>query len=244
MARCADFRGAFAAWPGTHALHFGRPPAHNRADVPGRVRTAFACPRPAERSGGVLLSTLQRLLELLLRPAAAWERIAAAPEGVDALLRRVILPYALLAPIATGIGMSVFDARWDPLHGYLVAPDRIFATAATTYFTIVASILVLAAIFVRVAPAFGASASYRAALNVAAFGALPVLVAGATMLLPVMAIVGLLALCHTLFLYWLGARHVLGVAAGDLSEFVGISLLLLSAISVIAGAAASSIGLL
>ena len=190
------------------------------------------------------MSTLQRLLELLLRPAAAWERIAAAPEGVDALLRRVILPYALLAPIATGIGMSVFDARWDPLHGYLVAPDRIFATAATTYFTIVASILVLAAIFVRVAPAFGKSASYQAALNVAAFGALPVLVAGATMLLPVMAIVGLLALCHTLFLYWLGARHVLGVAAGDLSEFVGISLLLLSAISVIAGAAASSIGLI
>ena len=190
------------------------------------------------------MSTLQRLLELLLRPAAAWERIAAAPASVDALLRQVILPYALLAPVASGIGMTVFDARWDPLHGYLVAPERIFVTAATTYFTIVASILVLAAIFARLAPVFGASASYRAALNVAAFGALPVLLAGATLLLPVMAIVGIVALCHTLFLYWLGARSVLGVAAGDRSEFVGISLLLLSAISVIAGAAAGSIGII
>lgn len=190
------------------------------------------------------MSTLQRLLELLLRPADAWERVAEEPASVDALLRRVILPYALLAPVATAIGMTMFDARWDPLHGYHVAPDRIFATAATTYLSIVASILVLAAIFVRLAPAFGTSASYRAALNVAAFGALPVLLAGATLLLPVMAIVGLLALCHTLFLYWVGARSVLGIAAGDRSEFVGISLLLLAAVSVIAGAAASSIGLI
>lgn len=190
------------------------------------------------------MSTVQRLLELLLRPADAWERVAEEPASVDDLLRRVILPYALLAPIATGIGMTMFDARWDPLHGYQVAPDRIFATAATTYFSIVASILALAAIFVRLAPAFGTSASYRAALNVAAFGSLPMLLAGATLLLPVMAIVGLLALCHTMFLYWVGARAVLGVAAGDRSEFVGISLLLLSAFSVVAGAAASSIGLI
>ena len=190
------------------------------------------------------MSTLQRFAELLLRPAAGWERIAAAPASVDDLLRRVILPYALLAPAATGIGMTVFDARWDPLHGYLVAPENIFAAAATTYFAIVASILALAAIFVRLAPMFGSTRDYRSALNVAAYGALPVLLAGGLLLLPAMAIVGIVALCHTMFLYWVGARCVLHVAAGDLSEFIGISSLLLAALSVLAGAAASGVGLI
>ena len=76
---------------------------------------------------------------------------------------------------------------------------------------------------------FGSTRDYRSALNVAAYGALPVLLAGGLLLLPAMAIVGVVALCHTMFLYWVGARCVLHVAAGDLSEFIGISSLLLAA---------------
>ena len=90
---------------------------------------------------------------------------------------------------------------------------------------------------------YGSSRNYRDALKVSTFGAVPVLLAGATLVLPVMAIVGLVGLCHSLFVFWLGARQVLHVDQAHQTEFVGISLLLLSLVSTLAGAAASGVGL-
>ena len=77
----------------------------------------------------------------------------------------------------------------------------------------------------------------------ATYGAIPVLLAGATLLVPIMAIVTIVGLCHTLFLFWIGVRQVLKVPPGDEAEFVGISLVLLTFLSVLVGAAASAIGL-
>jgi hypothetical protein len=190
------------------------------------------------------METLRRIVYLTFRPTAEWDLIAAEQTSVDALLRRYILPLALLAPVATVIGMKTFDRDWDPLHGYLVPAEQIFAAGTATFFGTVGTIFALAAIFALLAPMFGAPRDYLAALKVATYGAMPVMLAGATLLLPVMAIVGLVAVCHTLYLYWIGVRRVLHVSEGSQTEFVGISLLLLTAASTMVGAAASSIGLL
>ncbi len=189
------------------------------------------------------METLRRIVFLTFRPKSEWDLIAREQTSVDALLRRYILPLALLAPIATVIGMKTFDREWSPLHGYQVPSEAIFAAGAATYFATIGSIFALAAIFVIIAPMFGGSRDYVAALKVATYGAIPVMLAGATLLLPVMAIIGLVGLCHTVFLYWLGARCVLNVPSGAQAEFVGISMVLLTFASVIAGAAATAIGL-
>jgi len=190
------------------------------------------------------VETLRRIVYLLFRPRAEWELIAQEKTSVDALLRGYILPLALLAPIATMIGMSLFDRDWDPVHGFLVPSGEIFAASAATFFAIVGSIFALAAIFALIAPMFGSARNFLAALKVATYGAIPVLLAGATLVLPAMAIVGMVGLCHTLFLYWLGVHQVLKVPAGGGAEFVGISIVLLAFVSVLAGAAGSAIGLL
>ena len=190
------------------------------------------------------METLRRIVYLVFRPKAEWDLIAEETTSVDALLRGYILPLALLAPIATMIGMKIFDREWDPLQGFLVPPDEIFAAGATTFFAIVASIFALAAIFALIAPMFGSARDYLAALKVATYGAIPVLLAGATLVIPAMAIVGMVGTCHTLFLYWLGVHRVLKVPAGGGAEFVGISIVLLAFVSVLAGAAGSAIGLL
>ena len=190
------------------------------------------------------MEALRRIVCLMFHPRAEWELIAAEETSVDALLRGYILPLALLAPIATVIGMKFFGREWDPMHGYLVPPGDIFAAGATTFFGIVGSIFALAAIFALIAPMFGSPRDFVAALKVATYGAIPVLLAGATLVLPAMAIVGMAGLCHTLYLYWLGVHRVLKVPAGGGAEFVGISIVLLALVSVLAGAAGSAIGLL
>jgi hypothetical protein len=59
-----------------------------------------------------------------------------------------------------------------------------------------------------------------------------------------MAIVGIVGMCHTLYLFWLGARRILDVPKGSEAEFVGISIVLLTLVSALAGAAAGAIGIL
>jgi hypothetical protein len=190
------------------------------------------------------MPSLRRIYNLFLRPRTEWELIAAETSTVDALLRRYILPLAALAPIATTIGMRTFDRAWDPVHGFLVPAENIFAAGATTYFATVGSIFALAGIFMLLAPMFGCARDFVRALKVATYGSVPVLLAGATLVLPVMAIVGVVGMCHSLYLIWMGADRVLHVKDGERAEFVGISIVLLALASAVAGAMASGIGLL
>lgn len=188
------------------------------------------------------MSALHRIAQLILSPRAAWEAIASERTSVDALVLRYIVPLSLLAPISTTIGMRTFDRDWDSRHGYLVPPELIFTAGATTLFATIGSIFALAAIFRALAPMYGSSRDFVAALKVATYGAVPVLLAGATLFLPIMVLVSLVALCHTLYLFWLGANRVLNVGRDHQTEFIGIALVLLGAVSVLVGGAASSLG--
>ena len=189
------------------------------------------------------MPALHRIVGIVLRPRAEWELIAREESTVDDLLRRYILPLSLLAPAATMIGMKFFDAAWDEDLGYMVPRRRSSRPRATTLFATIASVFLLAAIFVLIAPMYGSSRDYRKALKVATYGAVPVMLAGATLVLPVMAIFGLAGLSHSLFVYWLGVKQVLNVRGSHSTEFVGISMLMLIATSTLAGAAASAAGM-
>jgi len=187
---------------------------------------------------------LRRIYLLFFYPRAEWDEIAREPISVNALIRSYILPLSLLAPFATVFGMKTFDARWDAVTGFLVPEAEIYAAGAATLFGSIASIFLLAGIFRLIAPMYGSSRNFAAALKVATFGAIPVLLAGATLIMPVMVMVSVVAMCHTLYLYWLGVHHVLQVKAGSQAEFIGISITLLGAASTLAGALASRLGLL
>jgi hypothetical protein len=188
------------------------------------------------------VETLDRIVRIVIRPHREWDVVAHESTSVDALLRRYILPLSLLAPIATSVGMRVFDSAWDNDRGFRVATQDMFAAAATTLFASITSVFVLAGIFVLLAPIYGSTRDYRVALQVATYGAIPVLLAGATLVLPVMALVALIGFMHTLYLYWLGARQVLHVKRNEQAEFIGVSMLILSVVSTVTGAIASHIG--
>ena len=190
------------------------------------------------------METLRRIVYLIFRPTAEWDRIAEETTSVDLLLRRIILPLSLLAPAATVIGMKTFDAAWDPLHGYTVPAEQIFAAGATTLFVSIASVFVLAAIFVVIAPMYGSRTHYPTALAAAAYGAVPLQLAGLALVIPAMIIVTMAALCHTLYLYYVAAAELLAVPDDARTEFVGISMVILVVLSIMLGAAASASGVI
>ena len=63
------------------------------------------------------------------------------------------------------------------------------------------------------------------------------------LVLPVMVVVSMVALCYTLFLYHVGVTQVLRIRE-DQFEFIGVSLLLLTFVSVMAGMIAAGVGLI
>ena len=157
-----------------------------------------------------------------------------------------ITPLEAMACATPVIGARVGGVKYSVLDGetgYLVPPDQIFAAGATTLFGTIVSIFVLAGIFKLIAPMYDSSPSYVDALKVATFGAIPVLLAGATLFIPAMVIVSGVGLCHSLFLYWVGVGRVLAVSTGSKSEFIGISMTLLGGLSTLIGAMASSVGM-
>lgn len=189
------------------------------------------------------MQALARIGRLLVCPSSEWDLIAAEQTAPAIVLRVYVLPLALLAPIATVLGMKFFGRDWSPVHGYLVPADRILATGATTYVAIVISIPMLALVFSMLAPMLGGKSDYKSALALAAYGAIPLMLAGATLLLPAMATVCLVALCHSLYLFWLGSGRLLNVSPGKGAEFVCISMVLFGLLSALAGAAASALGM-
>ncbi len=188
------------------------------------------------------MSALRRIVRIVLRPKDEWDVIAHEHTSVDELIRRYILPLSLLTPVATVIGMKFFDASWDRDMGYGVPAQDIFAAGGTTLFTTIASVFALAGIFVLIAPLYGSTRHFPTALKVATYGAVPGMRAGATLRLPMMAIIGLAGLAHSLVLYWQGAGRVLNVERAHLAEFVGISMTMLVLASTLAGACASALG--
>lgn len=189
------------------------------------------------------MEVLRRIVYLVFRPSAEWTRIAGEEDDVETLLSRYIIPLSLPTALATYIGMKVFDRDWDVDHGYLVPNELIFSTAAVTFFALVGSILLLGGIFARIAPLYRAHPTYVDGLKVATYGATPLLVTGAGLVLPDMVVVAMVGLCHSLFLIYVGAGKVLHVRH-EREEFICISFVLLALGSMIFGAAAATVGML
>jgi|GEM_PF-2648235 len=76
---------------------------------------------------------LSRIRGLLFSPGTEFDRIAAEPTSVVGLVRRFLVPLALLTPIATIVGMNSFDVAWNVDHGYRIPKERILNTGVANF---------------------------------------------------------------------------------------------------------------
>ncbi|MBC8007223.1 MAG: YIP1 family protein [Prolixibacteraceae bacterium] len=187
----------------------------------------------------------RRIAGMIFHPEAEWASIAREPPAVGVLLLRYVIPLCLIPSIATTIGMTYFSIGWNPLHGYALQGDRALATGIANFAFLVLSILILAAIFHVLAKGErGARSTYASALQVATYGAVPVLLSGVFLVIPVMVMLTLVACLHSLYLYNGGLRTVLGVGTSESTIMLGISIVGLCISSMAIGGIASALGLI
>lgn len=189
------------------------------------------------------MGILKRIKGMMLHPRAEWDAVARDTPGAAELLRGFLLPLSLLAPMATIVGMRVFDSGWHPDFGYSMLRDRAPVIAVATYAFEIASVYLLAAVFYLLARTEGRSPSFLAAFQVAVLGSIPVLLSGATLVIPANAIFAMVSMFYSFYLYYLGAERLIGIRPSDATMFVGVAMICMLVLSGFMGGIASMLGI-
>lgn len=190
------------------------------------------------------MDTLKRIKGMMFHPKAEWDAVARDMPGAAVLLRRFLLPLGLLAPMATIVGMLVFDTGWNPDYGYSMQRDRAPAIAVGTYAFVIASVYLLAAVFYLLARTEGRTPSFLATLQVAVLGSIPLLLSGATLVIPFNVIFSMVAMLYSFYLYYLGAARLIGMRPADATMFVGVAMICMLLLSGFMGGIVSMFGVL
>ena len=152
--------------------------------------------------GGTSAGFVDRVKNILLTPAAEWDRIDAEPADVNKIYMGYVLPLAALAAICAFIGlsiigMSVFGTsyRVPIVTGAVLAVMRVIMGLVGVY--------LLAFITNALAPNFGSQQNMGKAHQLAAYGSTAGFLAGVFAILPALAILGLVGL-YSLYLLYVG----------------------------------------
>ncbi|MEO8384561.1 MAG: YIP1 family protein [Betaproteobacteria bacterium] len=189
------------------------------------------------------MGALNRIKGIMLNPAAEWDAVAGEMPGTAVLLRNFLLPLALLAPMATIIGMLVFDTRWNAEYGYALLRDRAPVIAVATYAFEIASVYLLALVFHLLARSEGHAPGFLSSFQVATLGSIPLLLSGAMLVIPFNVIFSMMAMLYSFYLYYLGVVRLLGIRPPDATMLVGVAMFCMILLSGFMGALASMLGI-
>jgi len=167
---------------------------------------------------------------MLVHPRQAWDEIAVRNDRASATLRSSGLPLAVLP--AAGWALRFQD----------IAPSARVESFAMTLAAAVATFASLAVAIHLVAPAYGVTRRWSQAVAVSVHGSTPVLACGLLFAWPLLTAVGVIAMLHCFYLYYLGLQRVMGCRPSDAAEFTAISFLVSMAIAGSIGAMGSGFG--
>ncbi len=190
------------------------------------------------------MAILNRITGMLLRPQAEWDAVAREAPGTVVLMRNYLLPLCLLAPAATMVGMLAFDTNWNAQYGYSALRDRAPVIALATYGFQIVSVYLLATVLYLLARTEKRSPSFLVALQVAVFGSIPVLLSGATLVIPFNVIFTMLAMLYSFYLYYLGAEKLIGIRPADSAMFIGVAMICMMLLSSVLGGIVSALGII
>jgi hypothetical protein len=200
--------------------------------------------KEAGKESALTKRAVDTIKNVIISPETEWDLIARDRISLVVLTRRFILPLALIAPIATIIGMHVFDMTWSPSAGYAVPRDRIWDIGIANFVMEVGTVFLIAAVFYALARSEGVRCSFISALKVAIFGAAPLMISGVLLVMPISVIACMAVLVYTLTLYYLGVQRVMGIHKDNAAIFVAMSMAIMCLVSSFLGGIAAHFGLL
>lgn len=152
----------------------------------------------------IVMSLVIRARNILVNPKLEWSVIAAEPESVKKFYTTYVGPLALIARIATFIGLSIIGFSVPFVGTYRIAPMSGLLQAAFAFAAALAGVFLLSLIINELAPTFHGSKDRVRALKVAGYAATPGFLAGVLLIFPVLGVLQLIAALYSLYLLYVG----------------------------------------
>ena len=164
-------------------------------------------PSPGPAGMGPQKSLVDRAKDILVAPAAEWQRIDAEPATIGGLFTSYVMILAAIPAVAMAIGLFLFMPRGVTVYGlyYGLSTGGIIAGAVLQYVMNLVGVYVVGLIIDALAPTFGSAKNQLQAMKVAAYYPTAAWVAGALMIVPQLGVVALLVGgIYSLYLLYLG----------------------------------------
>jgi hypothetical protein len=175
------------------------------------------------------MDLMPRIIRIVLSPRDEWARIA-SDQVMWALVHAALL---CLIPAGASFVMARNSELALPQYAVLAT----YMAAALGIFAVACAFWLLARLAAR-------DATLARCVQVASYGATPVLLASLFLMSPVLVIVCVLALPHVFYLYYLGAQELLRVPRDEAAQFVALALMAAFVASSLGGGAMGAFGLL
>ncbi|MCM2328135.1 MAG: YIP1 family protein [Lysobacter sp.] len=180
------------------------------------------------------MNLVDRAKNLILTPAAEWDRISAETHTVQGLYTGWIMILAAIPAIAAFIGYSIIGIGVFGTS-YRVPLVSGLSSAIATYLLTLGGVYVFALVIDALSPTFGGEKNFMQAFKVAAFAPVASWLAGVFSILPALSILGLLGL-YSLYLLYVGLPRLMKTPAEKALPYTVVAILVGIVISLIAGA--------
>ncbi|MGA0601168.1 Yip1 family protein [Caulobacter sp. KR2-114] len=177
--------------------------------------------------GSSTTNIIQRVQNILIKPAAEWDVIEREPATVPGLFTGYAVILAAIPPVALVIQHLLF------IHWGLLA---IIVIAALTYVASLVGVFILGLIFDALAPSFGGEKNQVQAMKAAVYPYTAGWVAGVLNIVPVLGVLAIIAAIYGLYILWLGLPKLMKVPADKAVGYVVVSLVVAIVINAVIGA--------
>lgn len=170
---------------------------------------------------------LLRATRLIVSPDREWQTIR--DEGPRALaIARYVLPLSLIPGASWSLGLWLFgNATGVDRNAAISGVGPVLYGGWLASVGVVLWILLSAGSMLALARLFGGKRDWVRTLQVAAYSATPVLIAGLLLIQPDLMSVLIIAFFYSLYLQYAGVQHLLRVKERDAAEYTALSTILL-----------------
>jgi hypothetical protein len=180
------------------------------------------------------VNLVDRAKNLILTPAAEWDKISSETHTVQGLYTGWIMILAAIPAIASFIGFSIIGIGGFGLS-YRVPVVSGIAHAIASYLLSLGSVYVFALVIDALSPNFGGQKDFAQAFKVAAFAPVASWLAGVFHIVPALSILAILGL-YSVYLLYVGLPRLMKTPAEKAMPYTVVVIIVGIVISLIVGA--------
>ena len=179
------------------------------------------------------MNLVERAKNLILTPAAEWDKISSETHTVQGLYTGWIMILAAIPALASFVGFSLVGVGAFGVSYRVPVVDGI-VHAIASYVLTLGSVYVFALIIDALSPSFGGEKNFAQAFKVAAFAPVASWLAGIFAILPALAILSILGL-YSLYLLYVGLPRLMKTPAEKAMPYTVVVIIAGVVISLIVG---------